>query len=206
MIADDHPMVRCGIRQVFAAYEDLRITGEASSGNELLALLKKGRCDVVLLDLSMPGVNGVELLQEIGRQHENLPVLVLSMHSERQFVASAIRNGAVGYVAKGSDPEILVHAIRKVAGGGQFIDPSLVEVVVFPTTKQERLPEELLSMREIQILRMFSSGIPLGTIAQTLCLSPKTVSTYKARLMEKLEIDNNADLIRYAARHRLAGN
>ncbi len=203
VIADDHPMVRYGIKQVVAACEDMSIVGEASSGTAVLRLLHELRCDVVLLDLSMPDISGIELIKEIGRLQKGVPILVLSMYSDRQFVVSAIRHGAVGYVAKGSNPEVLVEAIRKVSEGGQFIDPTLVEVVIFPAGKPEHLPEEILSAREMQILKMFSSGIPLGDIAGRLCLSPKTISTYKARIMFKLDIDNNADLIRYAERHHV---
>lgn len=202
-IADDHAMVRGGLKQIIATRNDLRVVGEASDGATTLARLKDTRCNLLLLDLTMPGVSGVELVRRLRHEHPALPILVLSMHNEAQYVAQALKAGAAGYLTKGSEPEVLLVAIDRVAAGGRFIDPSLVETMVFDGGIAGGLPHEALSDREMQILRMIAAGEPLGRIAERLHLSPKTVSTYKTRVMEKLAISNNADLIRYASRHNL---
>lgn len=203
-IADDHAMVRGGLKQIIATCGDLQVVGEATDGHALLGGLKQVACDLLLLDMTMPGLSGIELIQRLQKAHPSLPVLILSMHNEGQFVARALKAGASGYVTKGSEPEVLLAAIRKIAAGGRFIDPSLVDAMVFETPRAGELPHESLSERELQILKLIAAGLPLGRIADQLHLSPKTVSTYKMRLMEKLSIDNNADLIRYASRHELA--
>lgn len=204
VIADDHAMVRGGLKQIIATCSDMQVVGEATDGNTLLGLLQQGACDLLLLDMTMPGLSGIDLIQRLQKEHPALPVLILSMHNEGQFVARALKAGASGYVTKGSEPEVLLAAIRKIATGGRFIDPSLVEAMVFETPATGGLPHESLSERELQILKLIAAGLPLGRIADQLHLSPKTVSTYKMRLMDKLGIDNNADLIRYASRHELA--
>lgn len=203
-IADDHAMVRGGLKQIIGTCSDMQVVGEATDGNALLSSLQRGACDLLLLDMTMPGLSGIDLIQRLQKEHPALPVLILSMHNEGQFVARALKAGASGYVTKGSEPEVLLAAIRKIAPGGRFIDPSLVEAMVFETPATGALPHESLSERELQILKLIAAGLPLGRIADQLHLSPKTVSTYKMRLMDKLGIDNNADLIRYASRNELA--
>ncbi|HNJ76781.1 MAG TPA: response regulator transcription factor [Azospira sp.] len=203
-IADDHAMVRGGLKQIIATCSDMQVVGEATDGNTLLDGLQQGACDLLLLDMTMPGLSGIDLIQQLRKGHPSLPVLILSMHNEGQFVARALKAGASGYVTKGSEPEVLLAAIRKIAAGGRFIDPSLVDAMVFESPAAGGLPHESLSERELQILKLIAAGLPLGRIADQLHLSPKTVSTYKMRLMDKLGIDNNADLIRYASRHELA--
>jgi DNA-binding NarL/FixJ family response regulator len=202
-IADDHAMVRGGLKQIIATGADMRVTGEATDGPSTLAQLQLVTCDLLLLDLTMPGSSGVELIQRVRQEHPTLPILILSMHNEGQIVARALKAGASGYVTKGSEPEVLLAAIHKIANGGRFVDPSLMDAMVVVATSDGRLPHESLSERELQILKLISTGAPLGKIADQLHLSPKTVSTYKMRLMEKLAIDNNADLIRYATWHSL---
>lgn len=204
VIADDHAMVRGGLKQIIATCSDMHVVGEATDGNTLLGLLQQGACDLLLLDMTMPGLSGIDLIHRLQKEHPALPVLILSMHNEGQFVARALKAGASGYVTKGSEPEVLLAAIRRIATGGRFIDPSLVEAMVFEAPATGRPPHESLSERELQILKLIAAGLPLGRIADQLHLSPKTVSTYKMRLMDKLGIDNNADLIRYASRHELA--
>ncbi|HEX5803347.1 MAG TPA: response regulator transcription factor [Azospira sp.] len=203
LIADDHAMVRGGLKQIIATGGDLCVVGEAVDGASTLAALERTPCDMLLLDMTMPGLSGIELIRHLRQAHPALPILVLSMHNEGQIVSRALKAGAAGYVTKGSEPEVLLAAIRKIAGGGKFIDPSLVEAMVFEKGDDDQLPHELLSERELQILKLIAGGSPLGRIADRLHLSPKTVSTYKMRLMEKLAIDNNAELIRYATRHGL---
>lgn len=202
-IADDHAMVRGGLRQIIATCCDMQVAGEAPDGNSVLSGLKCTECDLLLLDMTMPGVSGIELIQKLKIDFPTLPILIISMHIESQFVTRAIKAGAAAYISKGSEPEVLLSAIRKVAAGGRFMDPALVDSIVFEGSDINQFPHEALSARELQILKLIAEGLPLGKIADQLYLSPKTVSTYKTRLMEKLSINNNADLIRYAYRHDL---
>ncbi|MBV2235450.1 MAG: response regulator transcription factor [Sterolibacterium sp.] len=210
LIADDHALLRGGIKQIIAATRDLTVVAEAASGTQVLALCNAQGSkappdiDLLLLDLTMPGMNGIELLQRLRHDHPDLPVLILSMSNEKQIVRQAIRAGAAGYLTKDVHPDVLLTAIRKVASGGRFVDPALVEVMMFPAAEHiEVPPHELLSEREFQIFKMLIAGHKINSIATELNLSPKTVSTYKVRLMEKLDIDNNADLIRYAVQKNI---
>lgn len=202
-IADDHAMVRCGLKQIFATTPDIEVTGETASGDEVLPLLRLTPVDLLLLDMTMPGLSGVELIHRVHQEQPQLPLLILSMHREAQVVARALKAGASGYVTKDSEPEVLLQAIRKIVAGGKYIDPDLVDAMVFDAGSGDSLPHEALSERELQILEMIAAGLSLSEIAGQLYLSPKTISTHKMRLMQKLGIDSNADLIRYAARHGL---
>lgn len=201
IIADDHAMVRGGLKQIVATTSDIEVVGEATQGHEVLALLRQTPADMLLLDMTMPGLSGIELIRRLHEEKPVLPILILSMHNEVQVVARALKAGASGYVTKDSEPETLLLAIRKIAAGGKYIDPSLVDAMVFDAGDRESLPHENLSERELQILRMITAGCALNDIADQLHLSPKTISTHKMRLMQKLGTDNNADLIRYATRH-----
>lgn len=201
ILADDHAIVRGGLRQMISGELDMRVVGEAADGHGLLALLREQRADIVLLDLSMPGLSGVDLIKRLQLDHAELPVLVLSMHVEAQIVARVLRAGARGYVTKDCEPAALLGAVRKVAGGGRYIDPSLVDSVVFSSNAAADSPHELLSPRELQVLERIAAGQALGQIADELHLSPKTVSTHKMRLMQKLDLQTNADLLKYAVRH-----
>jgi DNA-binding NarL/FixJ family response regulator len=200
MIADDHAIVRGGLKQIFATTADIVVVSEASHSSELLEQWEKTPCELLLLDMNMPGFSGVELVQRLHEKNPARPIVILSMHNEGQIVARALKAGASGYVTKGSEPEILLAAIRKVAGGGKFIDPSLVETMVFNSGSDNESDYNILSKRELQVLKMIATGTPLSSVADQLHLSPKTVSTHKMRLMQKLGIDNNADLIRYASK------
>jgi DNA-binding NarL/FixJ family response regulator len=205
LIADDHAIVRGGLTQIVATTADIVVAGEATHGGDVLALLRRLPVDVLLLDMNMPGVSGADLIRQLHDLYPALPILVLSMHNEGQIITRALRAGAAGYVTKDSEPEILLAGIRKVAGGGRFIDPALVDSMVFDGADNDgEHPGALLTARELQVLTMIAQGQPLGDIADRLHLSPKTISTHKMRLMQKLNIDNNADLIRYAIRHGLA--
>ena len=203
IIADDHAIVRGGLKQIFAMTSDIVVVSEAAQSSEVLEQWRQIPCELLLLDLTMPGVSGVDLICRLHDEKPDLPILVLSMHNEGQIVARTLRAGAAGYVTKDSEPEILLAAVRKVAAGGKYIDPSLVESMIFNTAGSSDLPHDSLSERELQVLKMVAAGGPLGEIAARLHLSPKTVSTHKMRLMQKLGIDNNADLVRYATRHGL---
>lgn len=205
LIADDHTVVRSGLRQIVATAPDLTVAGEAGNGSEVLAAVRGSGCDVVLMDMTMPGVCGVDLIRRVRSERPGLPVLVLSMHNEAQVVSRALRAGASGYLTKDCETDVLIAAIRKVAGGGRFLDPTLVEAVVFVDSGREAPPHEALSDREFQVLQLVAAGLSLADIGDRLNISAKTVSTHKQRLMEKLRIDNNAELVRYAVRHGLAG-
>lgn len=205
VIADDHSILRSGLTQLLNSHDDLTVVGEAADGESLLQVIPRVAADVLLLDLSMPGLSGVELIRRIQATAPHLPILVLSMHVEAPIVGRVLRAGAAGYITKDCDAMELVFAVRKVAAKGHYIDPSLVESVVFQGggASEVGLPHEQLSARELQVLERVAAGCPLGQIADELHLSPKTVSTHKMRLMQKLELQTNADLLKYAVRHGL---
>ncbi|SDG15919.1 response regulator [Paraburkholderia phenazinium] len=204
LIADDHAIVRGGLKQIIATTADIVVTGEAAQGSEVVDKVRNCDIDLLLLDMTMPGISGVDLIRRVRAEQPALPVLVLSIHNEAQVVSRALRAGATGYVTKDSDPEVLLAAIRKLAAGGRFIDPKLVDAIVFETHSGDAPPHEVLSDREFQVLQMLASGKSINDIAETLALSAKTISTHKMRLMQKLGLGNNAELIRYAIRHGLA--
>ncbi|SAL17329.1 response regulator protein [Caballeronia udeis] len=203
LIADDHAIVRSGLKQIIATTEDIVVAGEAAQGAEVIEKLRTCQVDLLLLDMTMPGISGVDLIRRVRTEHPVLPVLVLSIHNEAQVVARAVRAGATGYVTKDSDPDILLAAIRKLAGGGRFMDPKLVDVMVFDTHSMDAAPHKILSDREFQVLHLLAAGKSINAIADVLVLSAKTISTHKMRLMQKLGIENNAELIRYAIKHGL---
>lgn len=181
---------------------DFEIIGEAASCQQTLDQVEVLQPDLLLLDLMMPGMNGIDLLQKLRSCHPRLPILILSMNNEKQIVSRAIRAGANGYLTKDIHPEVMLTAIRTVASGGRFVDPALVEAMVFDQPNNQGAPAHaLLSEREFQIFKLLLAGRRISEIGSNLNLSPKTVSTYKQRLMEKLNITNNAELIRYALEH-----
>jgi DNA-binding NarL/FixJ family response regulator len=203
LIADDHAIVRGGLKQIIATTDDIVVTGEAAQGSEVVDKLRICEVDLLLLDMTMPGISGVDLIRRVRVEQPALPVLVLSIHNEAQVVSRALRAGATGYVTKDSDPDVLLAAIRKLAAGGRFIDPKLVDAIIFETHSGDAPPHEVLSDREFQVLQMLAAGTSINEIAETLALSAKTISTHKMRLMQKLGIENNAELIRYAIKHGL---
>ena len=204
LIADDHAIVRGGLKQIIATTDDIVVTGEAAQGSEVVDKLRICEVDLLLLDMTMPGISGVELIRRVRVEQPALPVLVLSIHNEAQVVSRALRAGATGYVTKDSDPDVLLAAIRKLAAGGRFIDPKLVDAIIFETHSGDAPPHEVLSDREFQVLQMLAAGTSINEIAETLALSAKTISTHKMRLMQKLGLANNAELILYTVRHGLA--
>jgi len=203
IIADDHAIVRHGLKQLLALVPDITILGEAGGGHELQDILAKTPCDVVLLDMNMPGLAGVDLIKWICAKYPELSILILSMHVEGQIASRALKAGAQGYLTKDSEPEILVEAIRKVSAGGKFIDAALIETLVFDHDPKSSAPHEVLSERELQVFLMLSSGKTISEIASELFLSIKTISTHKLRLMRKMKLQTSTDLIRYAIRHQL---
>jgi DNA-binding NarL/FixJ family response regulator len=204
LIADDHVIVRNGLKQLFALMGDIVVAGEATNGAEVLEALKQGEFDLILLDLTMPGISGVALIAQIVAINIKPPILVLSMHNELQVAKRVLQSGASGYVTKGSMQDILIDAVRKVAAGGRFIDPLIAEQMMFETTPMaDADPHERLSERELHIFRLFAKGRGINEIAEELFISNKTVSTHKARLMQKMNFQSNAELVRYAADHNL---
>jgi DNA-binding NarL/FixJ family response regulator len=205
LIADDHALMREGLRQLFTLCPDFYVAAEAANNVQLFEALNIGNIDLILLDMHMPGISGAGLVSQVHARYQNIPILVLSMHNELQIARHALGVGASGYITKDSDPETLVKAIRTVASGKRFIDPELIELMALESNKHDKyLPHEQLSDRELQILLLLIQGISINTIADELSISNKTVSTHKARLMQKLNFRNNAKLIRYGIGHRLA--
>ena len=206
VIADDHTILREGLRQLLAAEPDIEVVAEAADGHEVLARVRSADFDVLLLDLSMPGKSGVELIKQVKSEKAKLRVLVLSMHEESQYAVRAIKAGASGYVTKDSAATQLVTAIRRVAGGGAFVTPEVAQQLALGAMPgAEGPPHARLSDREFEVFERLVAGETVTDIAARLNLSGKTVSTHKARLMEKLGVDNQSDLVRYAMKHGLAG-
>jgi len=204
VIADDHTIVREGLKQLLGAASDFEIVGEARDGHETLALARTQDFDVLLLDLSMPGKPGMDLIRQIKEERPRLRILVLSMHAEHQYAVRAIRAGASGYLTKDSAATQLVSALRKVAGGGAVISAEVAEQLAHSAMPDARGPPHAsLSDREYQVFQRLVAGKSVGDIAAQLNLSVKTVSTHKARLLEKMGLANQAELIHYAIRHQL---
>jgi DNA-binding NarL/FixJ family response regulator len=204
VIADDHALVRGGLKQIFARVSDVAVLGEATNGAQVLERLGQLPCDLLLMDLNMPGISGADLIAEIKVHHGNLPILVLSMHNEPQVAARMLKAGASGYITKDCEPEVLLDAIRTVAAHGNYIDPVIAAKMVFESPAAQRKPLHVsLSERELEIFQLLTAGHSLNAIGTQLFISSKTVSTHKARLMEKLKVDNMADLMRYAMQQEL---
>ncbi|TRZ55543.1 MAG: DNA-binding response regulator [Rhodocyclaceae bacterium] len=201
-IADDHSYLREGIREIMSRTSDIVVQGQAANGVELMALLQNDWFNVVLVDLNMPGLSGPPLIAQLRKKYPMTPVVVLSMHNDGPIIAEAIKAGAVGYVTKGSPPEVLIETIRSVARGKKHVDPAVIDSLVFDQcTSGSDAATGTLSPREHQILAMIVSGKRVGEIADQLCVSPKTVSAHKAHLMMKLGMKSAAELIRYAIKH-----
>ncbi|PAV48202.1 DNA-binding response regulator [Pseudomonas sp. HAR-UPW-AIA-41] len=204
LVAEDHTIVREGIKQLIGMARDMLVVGEAGNGEQLMDVLRQTPCDVVLLDISMPGVNGLEAIPRIRALLQPPAMLMLSMHDEAQMAARALKVGAAGYATKDSDPALLLTAIRKVASGGRYIDPELADRMVFEVgLTDSRPPHALLSEREFSVFERLVQGEGVNEIAQHLAISSKTVSTHKARLMEKMGAHSVAELVKYAMEHKL---
>ena len=204
LIADDHAIVRAGLRQFIANEPDMVVAGEAADGAETLVFVRNHPCDVVLLDLSMPGKNGIDTLRQLKRSRPDLPVLILSAHSEQQYAVSLLRAGASGYVNKESAADQLVSAIRTAIKGGKYVSPSVAQALVSDLSGDGEKPRHAsLSRREFQIFYKLAGGTTVSKIAEELFLSVKTVSTYRTRVLEKMEMTSNADLTHYAVKNNL---
>ena len=203
-VIDDHAVVREGLKRIIAENPGMAVTAEAGDGVEALQVLHNQPCDVVLLDITMPNKSGLDVLKQLHAESPRLPVLVLSMHSEDQYAVRVLRAGAAGYITKESAPVKLVQAIRKVVRGGKYVSPALAERLVFDLNSDStKAAHELLSDREYQVLCMIASGKTVTTIAIELGLSVKTISTYRVRILEKLNMKNNAEMTRYAIKEGL---
>jgi two-component system, NarL family, invasion response regulator UvrY len=207
LIADDHAIVRKGLKQILAETPDMVVAGEAGNGPDLLDKVRAGSWDVVILDISMPGRGGLEILKQLKSERPKVHVLVLTMHPEDQYAIRVFKAGASGYLTKESAPEQLVAAIRKVARGGKYVSPHLAEKLAFDLENgSDKPPHETLSDREYQIMCMIASGKTVGNMADELSLSVKTISTYRARLLKKMRLKNNAEVTRYVIGKKLANH
>jgi two-component system, NarL family, invasion response regulator UvrY len=205
VIADDHAVVRKGLRQLIVEAENMTVVGEAASGDELLTVLRSGPADVVILDLSLGDRSGLDLLKHIKSEFPRLPVAILSMHSEDLFAIRALRAGASGYVEKNSAPEELLTAIRRVARGGTYVSPQIGEKIASDIARggAAMLPHDRLSDRELEVLRLLGSGQSVTAIAHVLNLSVKTVSTHRTHILAKTGLRTNADMVDYVISHGL---
>lgn len=203
-VADDHAIVRQGLKQIVADTDDIEVVGEAGSGRETLDLLSKQDCDIVLLDITMPDKSGIEILKDLKKLRPELKVLMLTMHPEEQYAIRALRAGAYGYLTKESAPDELVSAIRKVAFGSRYISEALaVKLADLLFRPAEEPFHQRLSDREFQIMLMIASGKKLNEIANTLVLAKTTTSTYRHRVLQKMKMSSNAEIARYAIENRL---
>ena len=204
VIADDHAIVREGLKRIVSAAGGLEVVDEAADGAGVMRVVREREFDVLVLDLSMPGRSGMELIKLVKAEKPRLRILVLSMHEEQQYAVRAIKSGASGYLTKESAPSLLVQAIGKIAGGGAFISAEVAEQLALGAMPgSQALPHEALSDREFQVMKLLVAGQSVTDIGTRLSLSVKTVSTHKANLMQKMGLANQAELVRYAIRHGL---
>lgn len=204
IIADDHPIIRGGLKQMVSMESDMEFVGEAKNATELLTLLGRQPCDVVVLDISMPGKSGLDVLKEVKSIQPHLAVLILTMYSENQYALRALKDGAAGYMTKDSAPEHLAKVIRQISAGGKYISPAVAaKLVDYLGTGTDKPLHEELSDREYEVLRKIAAGRTVRQIAEELFLSPNTVSTYRSRLLVKMKLSSTAALIRYAIANHL---
>ena len=204
LLADDHAIVRKGVRQIISMASDIEVVAEAGSGAEVLDFLRSSELDLLVLDMTMPGISGIDLISRIRSHYPSLPILILSMHNDVQVVSRALKAGAGGYATKDGNLEDLLRAIRKVASGGRYIDPALAEKMVFTVSDDDgAAPHARLSNRELEVFELLVRGLGVNQIAEQLAISNKTVSTHKNNLMEKMGFHSSADLVRYAIQYHL---
>jgi len=204
LVADDHAIVRRGLKQILTAEPDMSVVGEARDGVEALEFARKHVCDVVVLDVSMPGPSGLEVLKDLKRERPKLPVLVLSIHPEDQLAIRVLKAGGAGYMTKETAPEELVKAVRRVVAGGRYVSARLAEKMALALQSDSDKPRhETLSDREYEVMCLIASGKSVSEIAAQLSLSVKTISTYRSRILEKMDLPNNAALTHYAIQNRL---
>ncbi|TAJ10072.1 MAG: response regulator transcription factor [Nitrospirae bacterium] len=203
-ILDDHAVVRRGIREILSAEPDMQVCCEAATAQGLLDAIRKQACDLVVMDITLPGRSGLEVLHELREERPKLPVLVLTIHAEEQFGIRTLKAGAAGYLNKEAAPDELVKAIRKIVGGGRYLTPSLAEALAAEVmSPQDRPLHQTLSNREDEVFRLLASGKTVTDVGRQLALSVKTVSTHRTRILKKLRLTTTAELIRYAILNRL---
>jgi two-component system invasion response regulator UvrY len=205
MIADDHAIVRKGLKQILSETPDMLVAAEAGSGEEALKRISERTYDIILLDISLPGKSGLDVLRQIKRIKPKLPVVMLSVHTEEQYAMRAFKAGASGYLTKESAPEELISALRKISCGGKYVTSAIAEKMAFAITaiKREKLPHERLSDREYEVMCLIASGKTINRIAKKLSLSGSAVSTYRARILEKMKMSSTSDIIRYVVKYGL---
>lgn len=205
LLVDDHAVVREGLRLMLGSATDIEVAGEAENPHQALRQIREHPFDVVILDIAMPEGNGLDLLKQIHAEFPKLAVLVLSMYSEEIYAVRSLKLGAGGYLTKNASPSVLIEAVRKLASGGKYVNPSLLETLASELGggKSTRMGHEALSNRELEVLRRLANGETLVQIAQAMHVSPKTVTSYRARIVEKLGVHSNAEIVRYAMEHRL---
>lgn len=203
LIGDDHAIIRKGLRQILTEEFVPCAIDEASSGREVIKKTGEKSYDILILDISMPERNGIDILQQLKVEQPSLPILVLSIHPEEQYAVRVLKSGAAGFLNKASAPEELVKAIQKISGGGRYISPAVAEHLADRISDPNRMPHENLSSREYQVMLLIASGKTLSKISDELALSVKTVSTYRSRLLEKMSMENNAKLTKYVIEHKL---
>ena len=203
IIADDHPLFRRGLKHALEETPDIEVIGEASNGDNLLSMIKSDNLDIVLLDISMPGKSGLDLLKQLKSEHSKLPILILSVYPEEQYAVRFIKAGASGYLTKESAAEKLAEAIRKIAAGGKYASTAIIEKLAFDFSDSNKPLHETLSDREYQVFGMISIGKSLTEIGVDLSLSVKTISTHRTRILEKMKMKKNAELIHYAITRNL---
>ncbi len=204
MISDDHAIVRQGLARILEKSGGVEIVAEHDNGTDALNWMRGNDCDIALIDISMPGMNGIDLLKRLREEKPKVPVLVISIYSEDQYAVRLIKAGAAGYLTKGCAPAIVVEAVCQIAGGKKYISPTVAEMLANEFgAEYGKLPHEILSDREYQIFLMLASAKTISEIAEALALSGKTVSTYRNRILEKMHLRNNAELMRYATDNNL---
>lgn len=207
LMAEDHALLRSGLKKILSAHGGIEVVGEAAHGSEVLEQVRALPLDILLLDLNMPGLSGPDLISRVRIQCPALPILVLTMHNTAAIAIRTLKAGASGFITKDSEPEVLLHAIEKVARGGKFIAPDVAEQMAFESAgHSDGSAHQKLTNREMDVFRRITGGTSLSEIASDMCISSKTVSTHKARLMEKLGASSTADLVLYAVEHDLLDN
>ena len=203
LVVDDENVVREGFVAILKLQADMQVVGEAQNAQEAIQIIRRTACDAVVLDIALPGPSGLTVLDELKSESERPPILIMSMHDEELYGIRALRAGASGFLMKDSFPEELIKAIRKIASGRKYISPSLGEILASELTSRQMPLHETLSDREFQILCLIASGKTLKEIGESLCISGKTVSTYRARILEKMGMKTNAEMITYVLKHKL---
>jgi len=203
IIVDDHPVIRRGLKQIIGDEPDMEVVGEAENAGECFSLVRKTDCSLIVLDINLPDRSGFDVLIQLKSEKPDLPILILSVHPEDKFASRLVKAGASGYLMKESAPAELVKAIRKVNSGGKYVSASLAEKLISQDVASEKPSHESLSNREFQILCMIAQGKSLKSIADELCVSEKTISSYRSRIMEKMKMSTNSDLTLYASEHHL---